>query len=122
MARVHLAEAGPFTPLPILPPFPPPALPPPQECCVYEVHPTDPSLTRWTGYLDVRILHSRWTRFITDYIITQAMAHFKAKTLESLGHDGSQVGFCAKDVFRKICTPYMDPEAGAEAQAVAEAQ
>ena len=113
-------------PLLILPPLPftsplPLLCPNPQECCVYEVHPTDPSLTRWTGYLDLRILHGRWMiKFVTDMIIDKATAHFKANTLESLGHDGSEAGFCAKDVFRRVCTPYVDPEAEAEAEAEAQ--
>lgn len=69
-------------------------------------------MTRWTGYLDVRILHSFYVRFVTDMVISKAKAHFQQQTLDSLGHDGAAEGYCAKDIFRRIATPYPLPEEG----------
>ncbi len=90
---------------------------------MYEAHPTDPGLTRWTGYLDVRILHSRYFGFVTNMVIEQATKHFQRQTQESLGHDGSAAGYCAKDVFRRVCTPYVQPlEEGSEAPEAPAAQ
>ena len=88
---------------------------------MYEAHPTDPGLTRWTGYLDVRILHSRYFGFVTNMVIEQATKHFQRQTQESLGHDGSAGGFCARDVFRRVCTPYVQPLGEGEEEAAAAA-
>ncbi len=45
----------------------------------------------------MRIFHSRWLRYVTDMLIEKMQKHFKGKTLESLGHDGTEAGYCAKE-------------------------
>ena len=79
---------------------------------MFEAHPDDPTQTRWTGYLDVAIKRSYWLPFLTNMLIDKCSAHFSARTLASLGHDGSELGYCAKDVYKRICTPYCLTEQG----------
>jgi hypothetical protein len=75
---------------------------------VYEAHPDRPNCTRWTGYIETRILRSRWFPWMTDMVISKATEHFARQTQESLGHDGSALGYCAREIFKRVCTPYVD--------------
>ena len=77
-----------------------------QETSVYEAHPTDPDTCVWTGYLDVRILHNKWFSYLTNQVQSLARAHFEKQSLESLGTFAD--GFCAKDVYKRVCIPYVE--------------
>jgi len=67
-------------------------------------------MTLWTGYLDVRILHSRWISSVTKMLQEKARAHFEKQALESQGTFAN--GFNATDVYRRVCVPYIEGETG----------